>query len=215
MNRFVLSFAYFFLIALSAESAVASEIGVVEINCTRADNGATECLLKWDISTRPNAYYRVQRLDEYELDWVNYTEQATVDPIGSMRVEEQSLYRVVGCASQQSELSCRSSTAAWANTLRPVEEIPPEMESFDGRGNSVVVGISKNESAYVQLSQYNVYLLTNLFVKVALFDDSRLPQMSPLIEPADAHQNLDHQISHNTHDMYMRSKKALDARSGQ
>lgn len=189
--------------ALFASYSVSANppISVSETKCEPQTDGMTRCSLHWDMSSTPRRYFRIQSLSLNELDWVNTRHAASINPIGQDIVESGALYRVIACNDRQFQKGCVTSTATWATDLRPVDELPTQMEIVDFDGMVAVYTVDRGTSRYTQLTQFNVYLLTDLVNRVALKDPDLLSAMHSPTEPA-GRPSIDHQVLHNIHEVY-------------
>ncbi len=174
--------------------------------CRPTGGDSSTCALAWDLSAEPRTYYRVERLDANRQAWVPIDTPFSHDPYGAgVAVAVDELYRVRACDDRKFRRNCISSTAVWAVTLMPVDDIPTEVTIADPpdpsakRGSSdSVASVSKSLDAYGQNSQYNVYRMTD---RVNRAGSAELPPMKPPAEPAAA-DDLEHQIQHNVQQAY-------------
>lgn len=190
---------------LSAICAAESPIGIAEVECAGENLDASTCLLGWDMSNDRRAHYHVQHLSRTELDWIDVDGSYTKDAIGQLGVAPETLYRIQACNDRKFRNKCTTSFAAWAPSIRPVDEIPAEMEMLESDGAVVTVSIVKSGSPYVQLSQYNVYLITDIANRAAFNRPGVLIEMRPPTE-TDSHPSLDHQIMHGVYSVYEGSR---------
>jgi len=193
--------AVFSFAVLMSGTVFADIGGRAETECKQSASGNTKCVLLYDLSDNPRRYYQLHTIERESLEWgvIGQSHKSR----GRFEVEPEGLYRVQGCDDQVFSLNCISSSAAWAPSLRGLDEIPPEMEIMQMDGTLTTASFVDTDSRYVVLSSYNVYALVDLVVRVALEDPSRLPLMLPQEEDADSkHRSLSHQINHNIQSNY-------------
>ena len=190
-----------FILVISVNIAHADVAGRADAQCKQRPNGNTKCILTYDLNDNPRRHYQLHALDNDLLVWRSVATPKKAR--GKLEVRPETLYRVLACDDRDYSLNCVSSSATWAPSLRPLEEIPPEMEIMDSDGTTMKVGFASGDSQFVLLAQYNVYVLSDLVNRVVLADSEDLPEMLPPIEMVETtHRSLDHQIAHNSHSIY-------------
>lgn len=183
-----------------------AQTGHAEANCSNLDVGPEKCELSWDMSSSSRTNYKVQALDSLELVWIDLAQASNVKDVGRKHVDSEALYRVLACDDRAFQLNCISSYTAWAPSLIRTDEIPRKMQMLEADGNIATVSVAKTADRYVQLTQYNVYLITDLVNRAEQASPNLIVDMQPPSEPenqvANSPRALDHQIMHNVQDVY-------------
>jgi hypothetical protein len=202
VRRYTLAISCLLLLLRAATGSADNSTATTEVFCDVGRDEAAKCVLVWDISTAPLSTYQVQVLSRDQLAWVDVDKGLARSEVGRIDVRPGNLYRVMVCNDISIEPRCESSAASWATYIRPVDELPDEMLIADTDGSIMAVTIAKSTSRYTQLSQYNVYLLTDLINQVVMIDPGLLPVMHPPTEFPDRQPTLDHQVRHSIHSVY-------------
>lgn len=180
-----------------------------KVSCRPAKAGGATCRLAWDLSATPRAYYRVERLSAAEAAWHGVSRTISADPrYEGVEVESEGLYRVMACNDPGFRDGCAASAAVWAVVIKPLDELPRQIDVIDADGVAETAEIIETMDEYGQLSQYNVYRMSNVVVKVGRRNPHLLPPMHPPEEPV-GQPDLEHQILHNVYDQYMALREEM------
>ena len=119
------------------------------------------CKLVWNIANGPHAYYRVERFDTKNGNWI-VVQPLPRKPRGVTvnAVSGGSLYRVVGCKPDRAAESCVGSSVHWVPfQAESAADLPDSVRSSTGDWELVV---HKDAPLHMQNLDYNVGLLTQV-----------------------------------------------------